>query len=179
MPVAAAIIDDLSRDAPMATVGAPWRLFTDRVMGGVSQGAMVREAVTGRAAIRMIGDVRLENNGGFVQMGLDLSPDAGVVDAGGWSGIELDIFGNGQEYAVHLRTDAVTRPWQSYRHIFTAGAEWRTIRLPFAEFIPHRIDIPLNTHRLRRIGLVAIGRAFACDLALGGLRFMSDRSQAP
>src|SRR6476661_7117755 len=46
--------------------------------------------------------------------------DGGVVDASAWSGIELDVFGNGEEYGVHLRTDALTRPWQSYRQIFTA-----------------------------------------------------------
>jgi Complex I intermediate-associated protein 30 (CIA30) len=44
-------------------------LFTDRVMGGVSNGTMVRETVAGRPAIRMRGDVSLENNGGFVRFG--------------------------------------------------------------------------------------------------------------
>jgi hypothetical protein len=61
-----AIIDDLSRDPPLSTIGTQWRLFTDRVMGGVSNGTMVREQVAGRPAIRMRGDVSLENNGGFV-----------------------------------------------------------------------------------------------------------------
>ena len=91
----------------------------------------LRDAVAGRAAIRMRGDLSLENNGGFVQIALDLSPDGGVVDASAWSGIELDVFGNGEEYGVHLRTDALTRPWQSYRQIFSAYAEWRTVQLPF------------------------------------------------
>ena len=142
-------------------------------MGGVSIGAMARDMIAGRAAIRMRGDVSLENNGGFVQIVLDLSPEGRVVDASGWSGIELDIFGNGEEYGVHLRTDALLRPWQSYRQTFTAYAEWRTARLPFDQFVPYRTDVPLDTCRLRRIGVVAIGRAFAPDLALSGLRFMT------
>jgi hypothetical protein len=157
----------------MAATGSPWRLFTDQVMGGVSQATMVRDIVAGRPAIRLRGDVRLENNGGFVQIGLDLSPDGGVVDASDWSGVELDVFGNGEEYGVHLRTDALTRPWQSYRHAFTARAEWRTVRLPFDRFVLWRTDVPLDPRRLRRIGVAAIGRAFAPDLALGGLRFMA------
>ena len=173
MLVTSAIIDDLSRETPVATIGSKWRLFTDQVMGGASKGTMVRDAVADRPAIRMRGDVSLENNGGFVQIVLDLSPDGGVVDASGWSGIELDVFGNGEEYGVHLRTDALNRPWQSYRQIFTAYAEWRTVQLPFDHFVPYRTDIPLDTRRLRRIGVVAIGRAFAPDLALGGLRFMT------
>lgn len=173
MLVTSAIIDDLSRDPPLAAIGSKWRLFTDQVMGGVSNGTMARDVIAGRAAIRMRGDVSIENNGGFVQIVLDLSPDGGVVDASGWSGIELDVFGNDEEYGVHLRTDALTRPWQSYRQIFTAYADWRTVQLPFDHFVPYRTDVLLDTRRLRRIGLVAIGRAFAPDLALGGLRFMT------
>ena len=173
MSVTFPIIDDLSREPPVAAIGSNWQLFTDQVMGGVSKGTMARDAVAGRAAIRMRGDVNLANNGGFVQIALDLSPDGGVADASAWSGIELDVFGNGEAYAVHLRTDVLTRPWQSYRKIFRAYAEWRMVQLPFDHFVPHRTDVLLDTHRLRRIGLVAIGRAFSADLALGGLRFMT------
>jgi hypothetical protein len=168
-----AIIDDLSRERPIAAIGGKWQLITDQVMGGVSKGTAVRDVVAGRTAIRLRGDVSLENNGGFVQIALDLSPDGGVVDASAWSGIELDVFGTGEGYGAHLRTDALTRPWQSYRQSFKADAEWRTTQLPFDHFVPHRTNVPLDTHRLRRIGLVAIGRTFSADLALGGLRFMT------
>jgi hypothetical protein len=169
----APIIDDLSRAAPEASIGTSWQLFTDQVMGGVSTGTMSRELVGGRLAIRMLGDVRLENNGGFVQLALDLSPDAGVVDASAWSGIELDLYGDDQEYGMHLRTSDLTRPWQSYRQSFRVLPEWQTIRLPFAGFSPYRTEIPLDLRRLRRLDLAAIGRAFSADLAIGGLRFFS------
>jgi hypothetical protein len=171
MQPAARVIDDLSRDDLVATIGTRWQLVTDRVMGGVSDGTLVRESVSGRPALRMRGDVSLENNGGFVQMALDLAPDGGVVDASSWTGIELDVIGNDEDYGVYLRTDAVERPWQSYRQSFRAGAAWRTVQLAFADFVPHRIEIPLDVRRLRRIGLVAIGRAFTADLAVGGVRF--------
>jgi len=69
------IIDDLSRELPLSTVGTRWQLFTDQVMGGVSNGSMMREMVAGRPAIRMRGDVSLENKGGFVQIAIDLMPD--------------------------------------------------------------------------------------------------------
>lgn len=167
------MIIDPRRDWLMATPGRLWRLSTDQLMGGVSAGALVRDTIAGRAAIRMRGDVSLENGGGFIQMALDLSPDGGVVDASGYGGVELDVFGNSQPYGVHLRTDALARPWQSYRQGFTATPEWRTVQLPFDTFVPHRTDVPLDPRRLRRIGVVAIGRAFAVDVALGGLRFLS------
>jgi hypothetical protein len=76
-----AVIDDLSREPPVSAIGTRWQLFTDRVMGGVSNGTMVRETVAGRPAIRMRGDVSLENNGGFVQIAIDLAPDGKAVDA--------------------------------------------------------------------------------------------------
>lgn len=143
-------------------------------MGGVSQGVMAREEVAGRSAIRVLGDVNLENNGGFVQASLDLSPTAQVVDASGWDGIAIDVCGNGEVYNVHLRTDYLQRPWQSYRQDFTACPDWRTVVLRFSAFAPYRTDIPLDTHRLKRVGLVAIGRAFRCDLVIGGLRYIRD-----
>ncbi len=173
MPVAAAIIDDLTRGPPVASIGSSWNLLTDGVMGGVSSGTMTRGNLDGRAAIRLRGTVSLENNGGFLQIALDLSPDGSVIDASAWDGIELDILGDGEEYGVHLRTDALTRPWQSYRHLFTAGPAWQTVRLRFADFTAHRTDVPFDPRRLRRLGVVAIGRAFSCDLSLGGLRFVA------
>ena len=72
--VSDSIIDDLSPEPPIATIGSNWQLLTDQVMGGVSKGIMVRDAVAGRPAIRMRGDVSLENNGGFVQIALGQTP---------------------------------------------------------------------------------------------------------
>jgi hypothetical protein len=164
------IIDALDQDPPQATIGMRWELIADRVMGGVSSGAMSRETVAGRPALRMRGTVSLESNGGFVQIALDLA-SGGVVDARPWAGIEIDVFGNGERYNLHLRTADVVRPWQSYRAEFVATPEWRTVRLPFAGFEPHRIEAPLDLARLRRIGIVAIGRAFTADIAIGRLQF--------
>jgi hypothetical protein len=168
-----AIIDDLSCDQPMSAIGTRWQLFTDRVMGGVSKGTMIREMVAGRPAIRMRGDVSLENNGGFVQISLDLAPDGEAVDVSAWSGIELDVFGNGEEYSVHLRTSDLDRPWQSYRQSFRADPQWQTIPFRFQEFVPYRTDVAFNTRRLKRIGVVAIGRAFSADLSVGGVRLIA------
>ncbi len=166
------IIDDLSRKPPLAMIGTSWRMFTDTVMGGVSDGTMSRELVADQPAIRMRGNVSLENNGGFVQISLDLEPDGKVVDVSSWNGLELDVLGNGETYAMHLRTTDLSRPWQSYRQNFRADPEWRTVELPFKDFVPHRTDVQLNTRRLKRIGIVAIGRRFVADVSVGGVRFM-------
>jgi len=173
MLITSAVIDDLSREMPLTAIGPSWQLFTDQVMGGVSNGSMVREVIDGRPVIRMRGDVSLENNGGFIQISVDLAPDGDVADVSAWQGIELDVLGRGEEYSLRLRTSELARPWQSYRQSFIAEPKWQTIKLRFDGFEPHRTDMPLNLHALRRLGLVAIGRAFSADLALAGLRFFT------
>ena len=148
-----------------------WRLVTDAVMGGVSRGSIAKETLESREAIRMRGDVSTENNGGFVQIALDLAPESGSFDAGGFTGLEMDVLGNHESYGAHLRTADITRPQQSYRQSFVTTSDWQTLQLPFVQFMPHRIDIPLDCRRLRRIGLVAIGRDFSADLAVARLAF--------
>jgi hypothetical protein len=168
-----AVIDDLSREPPVASIGTIWQVFTDRVMGGMSHGVVIRDTIAGRPAIRLRGIVSLENNGGFVQLSLDLTPSPGAFDASLYRGLELDVIGNDQDYNVHLRTDYLMRPWQSYRQSFKAKKEWRSIKLHFENFLPHRTDIPLDARRLRRIGIAAIGRAFTVDVAVGRVQFMT------
>lgn len=165
------LIDDFSDPSLTSKLGTVWRGVSDRVMGGISEASVTRERLDHRWALRLRGDVRLENNGGFIQAALDLSPDRGMYDASGLAGIRLTVRGNGEEYGLHLRTSDTTRPWQSYRAQFVAGPQWQTLDLPFASFAPHRLEAPLITSRLRRIGLAAIGRAFTADLAVSEIAF--------
>lgn len=160
------IIDDFAASPPEQ---AAWRPFSDRVMGGISDAALVPAVIDGKACLRLTGDVRLENNGGFIQMARELAPGEEPLDASAFAAISLLVRGNGERYGCHLRTPDAVRPWQSYRAVFLAEPEWREVILPFAGFAPHRLDRPLDVRRLRRIGLVAIGRAFAADLALARL----------
>ena len=167
---ASEVIDDLRFEPPLAVTGSGWALVSDRVMGGVSAGAMRREEVAGRQAIRMTGGVSLENNGGFVQVAVDLGEAGVIVDASVWTGIRLDVFGNDQTYNLHLRTSDIVRPWESYRQSFLAPPEWTTVFLPFDRFVPHRTERLLNATRLRRLGIVAIGREFEADVAIADIR---------
>ena len=165
------LIDDFSGPDLVSRLGTRWRGVSDRVMGGISEASVAHDVVDGRACLRLSGEVRLENNGGFVQAALDLSPSGDPVDASQYTGLRLVARGNGERYSAHLRTPDAVRPWQSYRNHFTAGPMWETTDLPFAAFAPHRLDAPLAIARLSRIGLVAIGRAFYADLAVCELGF--------
>lgn len=140
-------------------------------MGGMSAGQLRTERVAGRPARHLTGTVSLANNGGFLQMAMDLAADGSTVDASACAGLELTVYGDGGAYGVHLRSSDLRRPWQSYRARFTAPPAWTTLTLPFDAFEAHRTDTPLDTTRLRRIGLIAIGTPGPVDLALGRLRF--------
>jgi hypothetical protein len=164
------LIDDFSAPDGHSRLGTRWRLVTDQVMGGVSNGRLERRDVGGRPALCVSGDVSLANNGGFVQATLDFAA-SGYVDAGTFSGVRLVVRGNGERYNVHLKTAATTMPWQSYRAGFRADDTWREVRLPFDDFTPHRLVPALDRTRLKRLGLVAIGREMRADLCVAELGF--------
>ena len=69
------IIDDRKSGDLHATFGNKWTLVTDGVMGGVSEGQLFTDLIEDRPCLRMRGDVRLENNGGFIQIALELSDE--------------------------------------------------------------------------------------------------------
>ena len=168
------LIDDFAVAGGPSRLGTPWRLVTDAVMGGVSAGGLSSGQIDGRRALCLRGEVRLENNGGFVQATLDLAPE-GDLDASAYTGIRLLVRGNGEAYNLHLKTADLRLPWQSYRSSFQTGPEWREIRLPFGGFEPHRIGLPLDAGHLRSLGLVAIGRAFSAELCVAEIGLYRDR----
>ena len=170
----AMLIDDFDKEDLVSALGTRWRGVTDTVMGGVSRVSLSRSLIDGRRCLHMSGEVSLENRGGFVQASLQLVDAADTLDAARYTGIRLTVRGNGEEYSVHLRTTDLIRPWQSYRSQFAAGPSWQQVELPFCRFRPHRVSTPMELRRLRRLGLVAIGRAFHADLAVAEISLYSD-----
>jgi len=154
----------------MLELSPNWEYVADTVMGGVSRGQAVVSTIQGRPAMHLTGDVSLDNNGGFVQVAFDLAQGR-AFDASAWQGVELDVFGNGEVYDLRLRTDQITRPWQSFRAAFTAPSTWTTVQVPFEDLEPHRTDQTFDPARLRRLGILAIGREMQADIAVSGVRF--------
>ncbi len=157
----------------LAANGQHWRCVSDQVMGGVSAGQLERCRIAGEAALRLTGSVRLENNGGFIQMALDLAAPGAVLDASGYDGLRLRVRGNHAPYNLHLRSADMSAVWQSWRASFKVEAQWQDIFLRFADFEPHRTQLAVNPARLTRLGLVAIGREMEADLALAQLEFVT------
>jgi hypothetical protein len=158
--------DLLLSDLSQAAADDRWRGFSDRVMGGISREQVSVEELAGRRCIRLRGEVRLENNGGFVQMALPLDAGGESFDADDFQGIRLLALGNNEEYLVHLRTTQTRLPWQYFRAPFVAGPAWHSVDIPFTAFQPERIAARLDPRRLSRLGIVAYGRRFTADVAV-------------
>jgi len=172
-PATELVIDDLTGDPATANLGRTWRLVTDGVMGGVSRGRLSPAEREGRNCLRLQGKVSTANNGGFIQMALEL-PGNPPVDATPYTGVAITVSGNGETYNVHLRTSDLWMPWQSYRASFVARPEWHTVHLPFTDFEPYRTGQALRADRLRRLGIVAIGRDFEADLCVARVWFYAE-----
>ena len=144
------------------------RLVTDGVMGGVSSGELQLTERAGRSCLQLSGGVSTENNGGFIQVAVPIDASGAAVE---YDGIRIEVLGNGETYNLHLRTADLWLPWQSYRADFVAGLQWRGVELPFDAFKPYRIDVPLRIEKIKRIGVVAIGRNFEADICIGRMVF--------
>jgi hypothetical protein len=164
------LISDLSVDD-----GRSWRAFSDRVMGGISREQAAFTVIDGRRCVRLQGEVRLENNGGFIQVAADLTTRGQPLDARRFSGVRLLARGNGEEYQVHLRTRDTGRPWQYYYAVFTARPAWQTIDLPFSAFRPESINRELDRGSLTTLGIVGYGRRFLADIAVARVALYGSR----
>lgn len=147
--------------------GDGWRLVTDGVMGGRSRGAMELSRRDGRDCLCLSGEVSLANNGGFVQVNRDLA--GARRDLSAYTGLVLEVLGNGEAYGLHLKTGDLRLPWQSYRAELTAPSQWSRVELPFALFQAHRTGAPLDLTDVRRIGVVAIGREMTAAVCIASL----------
>jgi len=128
-------IDDRSSGDFAATLGGSWRMIADGVMGGASTGRLSLETVDDKACLRLQGQVRLENNGGFIQAALNLA-DTPAVDASAYTGLLLEVHGNDQQYNLHLRTALAILSRFFPRAVALgdrATAVYRLRRLPYRE----------------------------------------------
>ena len=121
------VIDERRSGDLRSDLGSRWRLIADSVMGGVSEGSLALDNIQGRSCLRLRGVVKLDNSGGFIQAALDIG-ETQAANAAGYQGLMLEVYGNDEEYNLHLRTNDVWLPWQSYRASFQAPARWNRVK---------------------------------------------------
>ena len=163
------VLSDFTGDEPYVVEGAGWRGFSDRVMGGVSNATFNLDTVAGKSAARLTGTVTRESNGGFIQMALYFGRNEAELDASGYRGLELLVYGNNEDYNVHVRTADCGWYDDSYRTTFSAAPEWQRVQIPWSDFKPNRVTAPLDSSRLTRIAVLGWMREFEADIALAEL----------
>ncbi|MDR9428452.1 MAG: CIA30 family protein [Salibaculum sp.] len=153
------LIEDFTEDPT-----ARWSFFTDRVMGGRSEG----QAVIGGAPphLHLSGTVSTANNGGFIQARHPL--DGLPADT---TTLTLVARGDGQTYYIHLRSTATRLPWQFYQASFTAPRDWADVTVPLSRFTASGGGLPpLEAADARSVALVAYGRDHQADLRVSHIR---------
>ncbi len=167
------LIDDFSSADGRSALGTSWQGFTDRVMGGRSDMQAGYQRDADQTYLKLQGQVRLENNGGFIQVRLPLSKDGSGMDARPWAGITVRVRGQPGPYYVHLRSADTRRPWQYYSARIDVTPEWQAQFIAFSSFEPQDLSRPLDLAELRSLGIVAYGEDFAAEIDVARIELRS------
>ena len=142
-----------------------WAYLADTVMGGVSQGS----AEFSSGALKLIGKVSTENNGGFIQVRTRINSS----EARDKIGLKIKVKGNGDTYYLHIRNASARLPWHYYTVSFRTSEKWQEILIPFESFEKSATFMPkrLNTDTIKTIGLVAYGKDHEADVSIATVEF--------
>lgn len=130
-----------------------WNIINDGVMGGISRSEII---FSGSGMAIFQGTVSLENNGGFAST----RSGSRSYKLGNYSGLLLQIRGDGKDYQLRLRTNG-RFDGISYRYRFTTKTETvQIIRANFTDFEPvfrgRILDDaePLSPENIKQIGFL-------------------------
>lgn len=174
--------------SPVEGKSLNWRMISDQVMGGVSTGQVSRQEKNDSMSDCLMGNVSLENNGGFIQMQIDMRD---VVKRSGkkgesstalsrhfsdYDGIFIEVMGNNHSYNLHFKTSQLWFPWQAFRKEIMATQEWQRLFIPFREFDGYRTFSTFNPAKVSRFAIVAIGEAFEAKVCVRRLGVYSNNA---
>lgn len=140
---------------------SPWAVISDQVMGGISTATLQQCERNGVRCTCLTGRTRLDNNGGFVQMKLDIEADCAQ-----YRGLFIELCGAAHEYNLHVKTSQLDRPWQSFRCALHVSEQWTRFIVPFEQLRAHRTDSEFAPAAIKSIAVVAIGGAFEVDVCV-------------
>jgi hypothetical protein len=142
---------------------SPWTAISDQVMGGVSTAALRQCERHSSVCSCLTGRTSLENNGGFVQMRLDIEPSWSGAD---YQGVFIELCGAAHEYNLHVKTSQLDKPWQSFRSALQVSAQWTRFIVPYEQLHAHRTTAQLEPGAIKSVAVVAIGAAFDVDVCV-------------
>ncbi len=117
-------------DFPTADDVRGWSVVNDTVMGGVSTGQLAWED----GALVFIGELSLDNNGGFASVRSPLIDATAAAEWADNAGLAVEAQGDGRAWTVEVRTDGEDGGWIST--ITTSPDELTAVELPWATFDP-------------------------------------------
>ncbi len=164
------ILDDFQDGDSISTLGTRWQAFSDRVMGGQSDIDAQIGISDGKAILAMRGDVSLQNNGGFIQVRLQLGSDTEAMNASEYSGFYITLRGGDGPFFTHLRTRNNRVPWSYYSAKIVVTEDWNTVRIPWSEFQPESTSsLSPDIENLVSLGIVAAKEEFQAELYISEL----------
>lgn len=169
-------IDDFSDKDGVSSLGTRWALRTDRTSGGASTGTMEFEQEDGKTVLHLTGSVTSGKRGGYLQAQLALHPRGRNFDAHRFRGLTLRAKGNGQSYAIRLRTRDTRFVTQYYEAVFQTRDQWQEIKLPFTQFVPASVAAPLDPTALRSVAIVAAKEDYDADIRVASLAFYREET---
>ena len=163
------VLDDLTNSGKTLQ-NQEWSFFTDGVMGGLSQGNVSKDNISGKSCYRMQGNVTTENNGGFIQIVAPIKP---IMKAKDFEGVYIKAFGNNKRYFLHIRTPLTLAPWQYYSFSFEASSNWTLIKVPFEDFKRSNFYQPktILNQKIKTIGVLAGFDNYQADICIAEIGF--------
>ena len=181
--IASALEDNLSFPFTPDSV-KNWKFFSDQVMGGISEGQVSLEQDGDKVFIRLSGDVRTENNGGFIQLRTSTSLSnkplmfksiqSSKKDGKKLQGIRLNARGNGETYHIFIQTSLLHwLPIDFHSATFDTSPNWEMVEIPFNKFkkLKNDKDSNIDAEDIKTFGIVAYGRDFTSDLSVSSIEF--------
>ena len=147
-----------------------WKIITDQVMGGISQGQFNYQKIGDDNAIILTGSVSTKNNGGFIQIRRNLNN----VNLNKVKIIKIIAKGNYEKYFIHLRTTFTVLPWQYYQSSFVVKNNFKSFVLPLSDFKRSGYLLPkmINPKNIKSIAIVAFGKDYNAELIVKEVSFV-------
>ena len=152
------------------TTNTNWKMITDQVMGGISQGQFNYQKIGDDNAIILTGSVFIKNNGGFIQIRRNLDD----VNLKNVKKVTIIAKGNDEKYFIHLRTAFTVLPWQYYQSSFVVENNFKSFVLPLSDFKKSGYLLPtrINPNNIKSIGIVAFGKDYNAELIIIEISFL-------
>ena len=147
-----------------------WKMITDQVMGGISQGKFNYQKIGDDNAIILTGSVSIKNNGGFIQIRRNLDD----VNLNNVKKVTITAKGNDEKYFIHLRTAFTILPWQYYQSLFVVENNFKSFVLPLSDFKKSGYLLPtrINPNNIKSIAIVAFGKDYNVELIVKEISFV-------